>query len=153
MNSELGNKSISRLAFFLSVFLFIIYVSLSLLLPEFHPFSRYPMYDSFPNYAYSFYVADTKGKIIPFRKNFKTQADEISHMYCEVFDEHNFNRGFGIESDNQLSIVGKELLAYIIQARSKSLVSDSISLHRVHYEFREGKIMKHDKQLFKSKVE
>jgi hypothetical protein len=135
------------------VFLFALYVGLSLMLDEFHPFSRFPMYDSFPNYAYSFYIADSKDELVPFREDFRTQANEISHMYCEICDEHKFARGFGQETEQQLNIVGQELLTYILHARKKPLTMDSLSIHRVYYQFEEGKIITHDQQLCKRKVE
>ena len=134
--------------------IFVGYVVVSLLIgKDIHPFSRYPMYDSFPNYSYSFYVADDDNQPVYFMNNFKTQANEIGHMYSEICEEHNFNHGMGLETDSQLTVVGGELLDYIIRAREKKLVTDSLSIHRVYYLFENDKIIRHDKQLCKRKVE
>jgi hypothetical protein len=124
-----------------------------MLTQEFHPFSKYPMYSSFPNYSYSFYVADGKDSLLPFMQNFKVQANEIGHIYVEICEEHQFKHGFGMETDSQLRIVGQELLGTIIKARKMTLSTDSVSIHRKYYFFEGGKIKNHDEQLCKRKVE
>lgn len=134
-------------------FLFLSYVVICVLIPEIHPFSKYPMYSSFPNYSYSFYVADKNDSLIPFHDNFKIRANEIAHTYYEICSNHNFKCGFGAETDSQLSVVGCEMLDHIIKLRKSTLVADSISLHRIYYLFEGGKIKSYDKQLCKRKVD
>jgi hypothetical protein len=132
---------------------FLCYVTLSWFLPEFHPFSRYPMYDSFPNYSYSFYISDSTGQLLPYARYFKVRANEIGHMYCEVFDEHQWARGMGIESDSQLRAAGSELMKSIISSQKIPLPAGEIRLHRLYYKFQNDSIHCYATQLAASKVE
>lgn len=120
---------------------------------EFHPFSRYPMYDSFPNYSYSFYVADSSGKLIPYRTNFKTQANEMGHMYSEICEGQHIAHGMGRETPSQLNAVGCEMLTFLKKARKETLRKNTISIHRVYYSFKNGVIVKEDDELCNGKVE
>jgi hypothetical protein len=134
-------------------FLFLTYAVICMLIAEVHPFSKYPMYSSFPNYSYTFYVADGNDSLIPFKENFKVRGNEVAHTYYEICDNHNFKRGFGVETDSQLAIVGCEMLEHIIRVRKSKLPTDSISLHRIYYLFEGDKIKSYDKQLCKRKVD
>jgi hypothetical protein len=136
-----------------SFIFFLLYVALSWWLPEFHPFSRYPMYSSFPNYAYSFYVSDSAGQLIPYKKYFKTRASEVSHQYCEVFDSHKWVRVMGLETDSQLRAGGAELLRNIILTKTTELPRGTIQLHRLYYRFENDSIHCHATQLAEDQVE
>ena len=136
-----------------SFIFFLLYVALSWWLPEFHPFSRYPMYSSFPNYAYSFYVSDSTGQLLPYKNFFSVRASEVSPQYCEVFDNHGWVRGLGRETDSQLQTCGAELMANLIRAKKEALPASTIQLHRLYYRFDKDSIHCYATQLAEGKVD
>lgn len=138
---------------YISVFLFVGYIILSLLFNEFHPFSKYPMYNSFPNYAYTFYVSDEQGKLVPLQGHFQMQANELSHLYTTICETKNIKHGNGMESDEELGIIGKEMLERIISSKKGTLKNDSLSIHREYYYFENGNIIKDDRELYTANVE
>lgn len=138
---------------FLSIFLFSGYLLLSLLLPEFHPFSRYPMYNSFPNYSYVFGVKDEAGNPVPLKKYFNTNADGWAHLYFIINERKGFDCGNGVETDEELRIVGHEMLISLLATVKGPLPFDSISVNRVYRYFKDGIIVTDEKQLDKIRVE
>lgn len=136
----------------LSIFLFLLYLILCLLLDEFHPFSRYPMYSSFPDYSYVFYLSSEE-KLVPFNGNFRMKANDVSHLYVAVCEKHNFLHGSGLESDSQLTVVGKEMFEQILETKIGNLSQDSLAIHREHYFYKDGKIQKNDKILYTGDIE
>jgi hypothetical protein len=92
-------------------FLLIIYVSVSLLISkEFHPFAKFTMYNSFPNYSYAFYLKDEKGNLIPFRTGIEKHKDAgaIAHKFYAYYVYHNWQYPFGPEDTTHLHLAGKE---------------------------------------------
>jgi hypothetical protein len=58
-----------------------IYLGLCLWIGEVHPFTLVPMYNSFPNYGYAFYITDEHNKVLPIKKYFSYQSGNLGHYY------------------------------------------------------------------------
>lgn len=84
------------------------YVVLSLLVGEVHPFTRVSMYDSFPNWAYVFYLKDGQGNILFFRKEKRLPVDAggLAHTFYSYNNQHGIVYGNGNEDEQRLLEVG-----------------------------------------------
>ena len=137
------------------VFLLIFYVVASIIIgKEFHPFSRFPMYSTFPSYSYSFYLNNERGDLVPFTNYFSVKkAWNVSHQYFSFFDFRGYNSGFGVEDSNQLGEAGKDLMHEILM--SPKLVPfdfDTLILFRRCYCLKNGTINYTDKLLYEQAV-
>ena len=138
------------------VFLFIFYIVATVVIgKEFHPFSRFPMYSTFPNYSYSFYLHNERGELVPFTKYFSAKkSGNVSHQYFSFFDFKGYNSGFGTEDSIQLNEAGKELMhEIVISHRLRAFDFDSLLLFRRCYYLQKGTICYNDKLLYEQVAE
>jgi hypothetical protein len=105
----------------------IIYISGMLFFREIHPFSRFPMYSSFPNWAYSFYLTNESDEVIPF-STINTDGGAIGHLYGSVSDEFNIPYGEFMESKEELNKIGDRILNIILH--SEELNAKKLKLYR-----------------------
>jgi hypothetical protein len=137
-------------------FLLVFYVAVSLLLSkEFHPFARFPMYSSFPNYSYAFYLKDESGNLLPFRKGFKEPKDagHVAHQYNAFFEYHQYNSGFGEEDTVHLKEAGKELMGRILQGENAAKLNfKTVSLYRRFYHLQNDSIIYRDDLLYEQVI-
>lgn len=98
-----------------------------LIFGETHPFSRYPMYSSFPNWSYVFYITDEHDKIIPFEK-INIHGAEVSHLYYLISEDLQILCGDFQESEEDLDIIGRKMLE-VIKAQ-KGFDYPTIKLYR-----------------------
>ena len=129
-------------------FLFVFYVVSCKLIGDHYPFARYDMYSTIPNYAYSFYIADENG--VPLDSLFLNMRGLLSHQYSGICENHQYGHGYGKETDEQLEVVGREMLKSILSTvkDQTSLTSKTLYLYRVHFFMEKGKMEKHGKILF-----
>lgn len=92
----------------------ITYIFTSLIIGEFHPFSKYPMYSSFPNWSYSFFISDSNNKFIPFNK-FNMSGGEMGHWFYSICESKKIKYGNGMESGQELNFVGSEMIHLMFQ--------------------------------------
>lgn len=123
--------------------LFAGYVLLCLALPEFHPFSKYGMYNRFPDSAYGFYVRSETGQTVPLKAHFSMGAAELGHLYGTVAHEHGFL--FETDTADQLAVMGREMLERTLAGRKGPLPYRRLQLCRVHWYFN-GQILQHHEQ-------
>ncbi len=128
---------------FLGSFLFVGYVLTTLAVGEVHPFSRFPMYNSFPNWAYSFCLKDSAGQMLPFISYTNTRSGSVAHQYYTVSALNNFAYGDGKEAPEQLQLVGREMMERIDFVK-KPEVGDTVSLYLVFYYLEDGEIKKRE---------
>jgi hypothetical protein len=137
-------------------FLLIFYLVVSLLLSkEFHPFARFTMYNSFPNYSYAFFLKDEKGNLLPFGKSFAEQKDagQVAHQFHAFFDYHQYNSGFGEEDTAHLKEAGKELIGRILQGENTAKLDFKIvSLYRRFYHVENDSIIYRDDLLYEQVI-
>lgn len=149
-----GTKQISfRYKANYNYFIFLGYILLSLSLSEFHPFSKYPMYNQFPNYAYVFLIRDNANQFVPLNIHYTATGANLGHLYFSLCDLNHFN-AININTPSDTSdIIGKEMLNYIVSSRYNKSNPDSISINRICLHLEGGKIISNEIQLYKDKVE
>jgi hypothetical protein len=90
--------------------IFITFVILSWIIGEQHPFSRIPMYHSFPNYAYVFSLSDKNDRLIPLQNVSPLGAAELSHLYYTSLYNHEILYGYAREDSFNLEIIGADMI-------------------------------------------
>lgn len=120
---------------------FILYGIGYLVFGETHPFSRYPMYSSFPNWSYVFYITDRDDKIIPFEE-INTHGAEVSHLYYLLSEDLQILYGDFIESEENLDIIGTRMLE--ILKRQKDFDHPYLKLYRRGFYLENDSILRID---------
>lgn len=116
--------------------IFIPYIIVSWVVGEVHPFSRFPMYDSFPNWSYIFYIKTQDDKVLsPFV--FGTQSGYIAHMYYSACQQKGIMYGNGMESADEMKLVADEILANLLQS-DHSLSGDTLYFYRKYFYLKDG---------------
>ena len=137
-------------------YLFILYVAISLLIgKDFHPFSQFPMYNSFPNYSYVFYLTNERGNIVPFRKSFSLGkgAGTVAHKFNAFFEYHNYKTGYGEEDSTQLKQAGKELMDMLLQGENTGKFDfDTLRLFRRYYRLEQDTITYRDNLMYEQAI-
>lgn len=119
--------------------LFASYAGLSLLIGEIHPFTTVPMYTTFPNYAYSFKLTDTKGNLIPIAKYYHSSSDELSHQFSNIANNLHLS-STDYEDSYNMRIIGKMLFTGMRMNVKNTPPVDSIQLYLVSYTRNNGNI-------------
>ncbi len=83
---------------------------------EVHSFSRFPMYSSFPNWSYSFYLTNESDEIIPF-SNLETDGSAVGHLYGSVSQELDILYGDFMESEVELQKIGDRMMNILLESR------------------------------------
>lgn len=121
----------------------ILYMTCSLLIGEIHPFSCFPMYSSFPNWSYAFYLADKNDKLIP-AEEFHTNGGKMGHTFYSICSSKKILYGNGMESDKELQTIGKEMMNLIV-LNNKTAKYSNIALHRIYFYYQHDTIKKQNK--------
>tara|TARA_R110000868_G_scaffold119573_2_gene317512 strand:+ start:494 stop:937 length:444 start_codon:yes stop_codon:yes gene_type:complete len=95
----------------------IFYIFGVLLFGETHPFSRFPMYSSFPNWSYSFYLANDNNDIIPLA-SVDTDGAALGHLYGSVAYELNIPYGEFMESEDDLRKIGDRMMYILFEDKT-----------------------------------
>lgn len=137
-------------------FLFAAYVFLALLVrQEFHPFSRFPMYNSFPNWGYVFFLKNERGETVPYEKHFSInkRAGYVAHTFYTLFSHHGFYYSDGKEKPEHMEAGGKELLNMIVKDEpTGSFNFDSLGLYRRFYFLQEDTLTFRDDLMYAQRV-
>ena len=136
--------------------LLIFYVVISLLIgKDFHPFSLFPMYNSFPNYSYVFYLKNERGEIVPYTQRFTLakNAGSVAHQYSSFFNFHHYRSGFGEEDSVHLKEAGKELMGMLLQGENTSKFGfDTLMLYRRYYRLHNDSLNYQDDLIYEQAV-
>ncbi|MEY4659585.1 MAG: hypothetical protein ACO29Q_10700 [Crocinitomicaceae bacterium] len=127
--------------YFVAIFIFLG----TFLLGEFHPFTKFPMYSSFPNYSYVFYLTDLNGEFIPLTK-YGTYGGAFSHVFFSTANDMNIQNGYGKESKAELAQIGQKMMRHL-ELKSKQHVT-GIQIHRIHFFHQGPSIVKRDKVIY-----
>ena len=76
---------------------------------EAHPFSKFPMYNSFANWSYVFYITDNNDSLIPCKK-LHTTGGKLGHNFYAICNKKNIGYGDGLESNLELKKIGFEMM-------------------------------------------
>ena len=95
-----------------SCFIFLGFIILSWIIGEKHPFSRVPMYDKLPNWAYIFYLKDNNNRILFTREYYSSNLSthDLGHVFYSYCQSKHIDYGFGNESQEELQVVGNFML-------------------------------------------
>lgn len=129
----------------------ILYMCSSLLIGEIHPFSCFPMYSSFPNWSYAFYLTDKNDKLIP-AKEFHTNGGKMGHIFYSICESKKTIYGNGMESDKELQTIGKEMMNLIV-LNNKSAKYSNIALHRIYFYYQNDTIKQQNKIIYERNFE
>ena len=135
------------------IIVFVLYLVCSLVFGEFHPFSKFPIYSSFPNWSYCFFIQNTKGDTLFWDKELGTYEASVSHMYSSICQYENIKYGHGMESAEELEIVGNLIMNQVIENQPKSLKMDTLYLWRKHFSVHSGSIHEESALILKYNVE
>ena len=129
-------------------FLFVFYVISCKIIGDHYPFARYDMYSTIPNYAYSFYITDENG--VPLDSLFNNMRGLLSHQYSSICEKHKYTHGYGRETDEELEIIGEEMIEAILSAVTDeiSLASKTLYIYRIHFFMDKREVKKNEKLLF-----
>lgn len=119
----------------------LLYLILSLLIGEFHPFSNFPMYNNFPNWSYVFYLQDENGNLFPSRL-LKIDGGQLGHLYASTAQDKNISYGNGMESKQELTLIGNSILTQVFSLHKPPKGVKKISLLRDYYFFQNQTVNK-----------
>ncbi|MFM6935220.1 MAG: hypothetical protein ACKOXP_07230 [Flavobacteriales bacterium] len=122
-----------------------IFVCGSFLLGEFYPFTKFPMYSSFPNYSYVFYLTDSKGTFVPLNK-YNMYGGAFSHVFFSTANDLQIQNGYGKETKDELSRIGQKMMHRLELESGQKL--KNIQIHRIHFFHRGKKIVKRDQIIY-----
>ena len=118
-------------------YVFLLVVVITLAVGESFPFSYYPMYNHFPNWSYTFYLADDKGHILS-KKDIGISYGSVSHVFFNECQKRHVEYGDGMESGKDLSKVGKNVIKTVIGNRKLS--GKRFHLYRINNYFLDNQI-------------
>ncbi len=131
---------------------FISYLVGGLTIGEFHPFSRYPMYNNLPNWSYVFYFVDEQNKLVP-AKRFGVNGGTLGHLFSTIAEHHKIGYGNGSESKLELTFIGEKMMNQIIPNNHQIKDLKKIKLIRIYYRIDENKSIKNITCMYEKNVE
>jgi hypothetical protein len=126
--------------------LLLVVTAISLIVGQFHPFSRFPMYSSFPPTAELYYLADETGKPLPSLKTLGIFGPELKQRVehqCEAY-------GAQTSQPEQLNRAGNAVLGHLANKREANLKEQGInglSIRRVLLHRENGELIKKDEEV------
>lgn len=120
---------------------------------EEHPFSKYPMYSSFANWAYVFYITDQNDSLIPC-KVLHTSGGNLGHNFYSICQERKVAYGDGMESNSDLKKVGFEMMQLLSNKPQNSQIrSKKLKLWRIYYYFKNDSIIHKNQLIYENNME
>lgn len=131
----------------------LIYLIGVLIFGEAHPFSKFPMYSSFANWAYVFYVTDFNDSLIPCKK-LNTTGGKLGHNFYAICNKKNIEYGDGMESNADLKKVGSEMMQLLLKKPENSKKSkEKLKLWRTYYYLKNDSMLQKNKLMYESNME
>ena len=116
-----------------------------LLLGEMHPFSHFPMYNSFPNWSYAFMLVKPDGKPIPVQSIYGFSMGHISHQYYSYCQKFDIAYGYDMETKAQRAKVGNAILQELKPTLAIDSTPDTLLLKRRYFYLLDDTIVKKDR--------
>lgn len=130
-----------------NTFLFVGYTGLALWIGEVHPFTLVPMYNHFPNWAYAYYLTNEKQELILVNEHFDYHAGSLSHLFCGIAQENHIAYGNMRESDDELALIGTQMLKQLKPLVKKEISGKELQLHRKTFFIHQDRISSRDQVL------
>jgi hypothetical protein len=118
---------------------------------EVHPFSEFPMYNSFANCSYAFYITDDNDSLIPCRK-LNTRGVNLGHSFYAICNERNIDYGDGLESIDDLNKVGFEMMRIVLNNPENKNIK-KLKLWRTYYYYKNDSIIHKKLLIYESNME
>lgn len=142
LSAELLLENRHKIAVTKGVFFFVSYIVFSLVLPEFYPFSKYPMYSRWVKETYVFLVRDSSGNMIPMDRISSINSAHLSHVYSTL-------KVSGMQND---SIVGEKMFDVLKTNKFKN-VSGKIGIYKMNMFFMDTNIQTNEVRFYENKLE
>jgi hypothetical protein len=139
-------------------FIFILYVTISLIVGrEFHPFSTFPMYNSFPNWGYVFFMKNEKGDMIPYGPSLsdgqKKNAGYVGHTFYSYMEQKSYPFGDGKEDPAHLHNAGEALMKMILLGEDpQKIKADTIKIYRRYYYLKNETMQYRDDMIYEQAI-
>lgn len=127
---------------------FLVFLLGSLLLAEQYPFTRFPMYNSFPNYSYVFYLSDLNNQPIPLSE-VEMGGGELAHNYFAIANARHFPNGKNLETTQHLRQIGYEMAIIIRQKKPNFKVP--FQIHRLYFYKSKNQLKRQDRVIYTAK--
>jgi hypothetical protein len=108
-----------------------IYLGLSLIIGEKHPFTRVPMYTNFKNEARVIMVSDENDKPIKYNANFLINSGSMMHKYSSM--QSKLQSSPNLQEADKKEIIGKSLLSELYDTRQSEAVPAKLKLYLLTY--------------------
>lgn len=136
-----------------SFIIVLIYFTGVIVFGETHPFSSFPMYNSFANWSYVFYITDTNDSLIPCNK-LHTTGGNLGHNFYAICSKKNIGYGDGLESNLELKKVGSEMMQLILNKPQNSQIrTKKLKLWRTYYYYKNDSILHLTQLIYESNME
>jgi hypothetical protein len=144
-------KKITRkLSSFIIVLIYIIGV---IVFGETHPFSLFPMYNSFTNWSYVFYITDQNDSLIPCNK-LRTTGGKLGHNFYAICNKKNIGYGNGLESNLELKKIGFEMMQMVLnKPKNIKMKNEKLKLWRTFFYYKNDSIMQLNQMIYETNME
>ncbi len=120
------------------------YVILSLIIGECHPFSLVDMYNRFPEKACTFYLTDTKGKLLPIENYYHYKTGDLTHNYNAICKSKNITGDNHTLTSEQLHNIGEIMMSQLGQRCFSKPLANTIQLHQIYFFLKNDSIQSND---------
>jgi hypothetical protein len=115
---------------------------------ERYPFTRFPMYNEFPNYSYVFYISDLNNKPLALAK-LGIGGGELAHNYFAIANARQFPNGKNLETSQHLRQIGYEMARIIRQKKPNFKVP--FQIHRLYFYKSKNQLKRQDRVIYTAK--
>jgi hypothetical protein len=137
-----------------SVFIIVLIYLIGLILfGETHPFSKFPMYSSFENWAYAFYITDANDSLIPCLK-LHTRGGNLGHSFYTICNKKHISYGDGLESKSDLNKIGLEMMQLVLnKPENIKMKNEKLKLWRIFFYYKNDSIIKLNQMIYEINME
>lgn len=125
--------------------IFFLYMILCIILPRFHPFAKYTMFDKFTSSTYVYQLKDANDSLLPIEKYSTLKNDQLFTIGEAILKNQESTKTSLPLSD---SLLGKDMMKQFFENQypNKSTLG-AISLYRLEYTIANNKIVTHKYKL------
>ncbi len=143
-------KIIVKSKTFIVVFIYLFGV---IIFGEVHPFSKFPMYNSFANWSYVFYITDHNDSLIPCKK-LHTTGGKLGHNFYAICNKKNIGYGDGLESNLELKKIGFEMMQLLLnKPENIKMKNEKLKLWRTFFYYKNDSILHLNQLIYESNME
>ena len=112
--------------------IFVPYIVISMYTGELHPFSQFPMYNSFPNWSYLFYIKTQEGRMVSPLFELKSNSGAIAHVYYSACQRYEVEYGMGLETPEEMRMIADEILISLVKDKP-DFRGDTLYFYKRHF--------------------